>query len=285
MHKNLIIYCDESADKGKYYSHFYGGALIDASQRQSITEKLNAKKEELNLYKELKWTYITQQYQEKYIQFIDEYFDYIDQSLIKIRIMFSQNRYEAVGLEEYQLDNQYFLLYYQLIKHAFGLRYCNNGQYDLVNVHLYLDDIPDTKEKFLQFKNYLSGLSHFPVFTRGKVSIEQQNITDVRSHDHVILQGLDIILGAMQFRLNDKHKIKPEGSRSRGKRTRAKEAVYKHIRSRIIQLRPNFNIGITTGQSTASDRWDHPYRHWNFIPSEHKINEARTKANGRPAKN
>jgi hypothetical protein len=35
-----------------------------------------------------------------------------------------------------------------------------------------------------------------------------ENITEVVSHNHVILQCMDIILGAMQFPLNDMHKIK-----------------------------------------------------------------------------
>ena len=37
----------------------------------------------------------------------------------------------------------------------------------------------------------------------------------------------------MAFRLNDKHKIKPPGQRTRGKRTIAKERLYKHISQRI----------------------------------------------------
>ncbi len=60
----------------------------------------------------------------------------------------------------------------------------------------------------------------------------KENIADVNSKDHVILQAIDVVLGAIQFRLNDKHTIIPEGKKRRGKRTLAKDRVYKHIQSR-----------------------------------------------------
>jgi hypothetical protein len=41
-------------------------------------------------------------------------------------------------------------------------------------------------------------------------------------------------------------------------------------------MRPNFNIGITTGGSPA-DRWAHPYRHWAFVPRDHEYDDASTK--------
>ena len=81
----------------------------------------------------------------------------------------------------------------------------------------------------------------------------------------MLLQCTDLIIGAMQFRLNDKHLEKPPGSRIRGKRTRAKLALYETIRGRINGLRPGFNIGITTGHDAdKANRWRHAYRHWLF---------------------
>jgi hypothetical protein len=60
---------------------------------------------------------------------------------------------------------------------------------------------------------------------------------------------MDIILGAMAFRLNDLHKEKLDGSNKRGKRTIAKENLYKYILAEIRSFYPNFNIGITTGKT------------------------------------
>jgi hypothetical protein len=71
----------------------------------------------------------------------------------------------------------------------------------------------------------------------------------------------------MWFRLNDMHleKISP---RRRGKRTKAKARVYKHINSRIQAIYPRFNIGVSTARTTETSAWDHPYRHWLFVPTE-----------------
>ncbi len=122
--RNLIIYCDESATKGRYFSHFYGGALVRAAARERIEAALNGAKVEHNLGAELKWTKISAAYAQKYVAFLDAVFDLVEEGDIKLRIMFTQNSNEAVGLEDHQIDNSYFLLYYQLVKHAFGLVHC-----------------------------------------------------------------------------------------------------------------------------------------------------------------
>ena len=84
----------------------------------------------------------------------------------------------------------------------------------------------------------------------------------------------------MQFRLNNLHKVKPEGSYRRGKRTIAKEKLYKFINKQIREVYPNFNIGISTGlQGDIKNRWEHPYRHWSFVPSKHKRDDSKTKRN------
>ena len=56
---------------------------------------------------------------------------------------------------------------------------------------------------------------------------------------------------AMAFRLNDMHKIKPECSRIRGKRTLAKDRLYRHIPGEIRTLKPALDPKI----STAADLW------------------------------
>jgi hypothetical protein len=47
---------------------------------------------------------------------------------------------------------------------------------------------------------------------------------------------------------------------------------------RIRQIYPGFNIGESTGkQGDRANFWRHPYRHWKFIPSEHEIDDTKTK--------
>lgn len=70
-------------------------------------------------------------------------------------------------------------------------------------------------------------------------------------------------------RLNNKHKVIPLGATRRGKRTLAKERLFKTISREIRSIKPYFNIGTSTGTPGGPvDRWNDPYRHWGFIPSE-----------------
>jgi hypothetical protein len=277
MAKEYIIYCDESVENGKYYSDFYGGALIDSIHYDTIKDSLNAKKLELNLFGEVKWSKVSANYLAKYKSLIDLYFEYIKADIIKIRIMFRQSAYQARNLSQEQKDNGFFLLYYQFVKHAFGLMHipeeeCRSERY----IRLYFDELPDEKIKCEAFKSQIYGIQSLNGFVRSNLKIRRDDIDSIDSKNHVILQCMDIILGAMAFRLNNKHKEKPEGSRFRGKKTVAKEQLYKHILAHIRDITPNFNIGISTGGGNA-DKWDQKYRHWKFIPRDHHIDETRFK--------
>ncbi|MGG6295966.1 DUF3800 domain-containing protein [Leptolyngbya sp. AN02str] len=277
MSKAYIIYCDESISEGRFFSNFYGGALVRSEDLFEVETILNQRKSELNLQKELKWSRVSSQYLEKYQDFINTYFDLIASNKIKIRVMFTQNRYKPTGLSREQTQNSYFLLYYQFLKHAFGLLYSNPKQ-EPVTLQINLDQLPDTREKSATFKQYLLGLNNNKQFIEAKIRLKLDRISEIDSSKHTIIQGLDIILGAMAFRLNDMHLEKPDGSKRRGQRTIAKEKLYKQINQRIREIYPGFNIGVSTGdQNDIQNRWRHPYRHWLFIPSEYEIDTSKTK--------
>lgn len=268
--RHYLLFCDESSKRGKFYSYFYGGVALVASDQEPIEKSLLALKEELNLFAELKWTKITEAYADKYIEFIRRYFEFVATGRLKVRIMFCHNFRRPRNLSEQQNEDRYFLLYYQLIKHAFGFRYANPNAIDKILVSVLLDDMPDTKEKVSKFKDYVSSISQTAAYKGTNVFFPKESMAEVNSRSHCILQGLDIILGAMQFRLNDLHKEIPDGERRRGKRTKAKEKVYKEINKLIRQTHPNFNIGASTGVGEdVSNRWHKPYMHWCFVPKEH----------------
>jgi hypothetical protein len=266
--KEYIIFCDESASEGKYYSNFYGGLIIGASQYERVTKRLETRKQKLNLYGEVKWSKVTERYLEKYESLIQAFFKEIHSGRLKVRIMFRQNAHKASNLSAEDHEFAYFKLYYQFIKHAFGLQYLKPAD-DGVRLRLYFDQFPDTREKSEQFKGFLLGLGSYREFRDVNLVLEKENITEVRSHDHVLLQCLDIVLGAMCFRLNDRHKEKDPVTNRRGSRTKAKEKLYRAILSEICTLRPKFNIGESTGtDGDKFNRLNHPYRHWKFISRE-----------------
>lgn len=278
MTKEYIIYCDESEKRGKYFSNFYGGALVRSDDIMDINTLLEERKKDLNLFGEVKFQKITKNYIDKYKALLDTFFALVADDKVKVRIMFTQNYYVANNLDTYQREQEYFLLYYQFIKHAFGLQYSNSGD-NKIAVTLLLDQLPDTREKSHLFKQYLSNLSQNKQLRDAGISIPQEQIGEIKSHDHVILQCLDIVLGAVQFRLNDMHKEKLPETNRRGKRTLAKEKVYKHIHGHLCAITERkFNIGITTGLSNGKlSLWEQPYRHWLFVPRKHVIDKGSVK--------
>jgi hypothetical protein len=272
-----IIYADESQKKGAYYSHFYGGALVRSVDLTSVRNQLETLKQSLNLFQEIKWEKVTDQYLNKYLEMMRIFFDLIAADKVKVRIMFTSNVHVPTGLDTYQRENEYFLLYYQFIKYAFGLEY-SNTEAKQVGLRIYLDKLPDTNEKRTRFKGYLAGLNKASSFEAARIAIRHDQIAEVDGREHVVLECLDIVLGSMQFRLNNLHQAKLPESNRRGKRTIAKDKLYKYINQRIRGIYPSFNIGVSTGlRDDPTNRWNDSYRHWLFVPSQYTVDRSKLK--------
>jgi len=275
--KEYLIFLDESERKGAYYSNFYGGVIVGARHYERITRALEERKRQLNFFGEVKWSKVSEAYLGKYQTLMASFFDEVVSGHLRVRIMFRQNAHRPQNLTREQVESEYFRLYYQFVKHAFGLMAMPEHGHP-VGIRLYFDDLPDKAEKREQFKGYVLALGANKDISSRDIVLSRDNITEVRSHDHVLLQCLDIVLGAMVFRLNDKHLEKIPGQRVRGKRTRAKEALYKSIHGRISAIKPHFNIGISTGLADqAHGSWQEPYLHWRFVPTDAKWDSSLTK--------
>lgn len=254
-----------------------GGALVSGKYFDKVNKELICKKEELGFKGEIKWSKVTENYLGKYIEIISFFFEYIKRNIIKVRIMFTQNCRVATHLTHEQRENEFYLLYYQFFKHIFGFQYCNSNR-DKIYLKPYFDLLPDKKEKNEKFKDFIYKLQNDQLFLNSNIKIRREDIVEVVSHNHVILQCMDIILGAMQFRLNNLHLEKPEGNYRRGKRTIAKEKLYKHINLLIREIYPGFNIDDTTGiKGEFKNRWEHPYRHWLFVSNESEYDGTKAK--------
>lgn len=118
--------------------------------------------------------------------------------------------------------------------------------------------MPLKGESVEEFKDYLFRLNFDEGFRKAGIHIRREDIAEVDSSHHIMLQWLDLILGAICFRLNDKHKLRDPHSGKIGVRTRVKTSLYKYINSKIRELHPGFNIGESTGIRMASERWSYP---------------------------
>ncbi len=276
MPRTIFIYCDESISRGRFYSNFYGGLLIEGRSIDRVERRLTNTIREAGLTGEVKWTAITPSVAGRYMLVVDALFGEMREGRVKIRIMFTQNR-DVPSLTEAQRDSGYHRLYYQFIKWAFGLQFAGDPGEE-TRVHLRLDKMPASREQIAQFKGFVAALNTNRDFRESGVCFDKRRIVQIDSRRHALAQGLDLVLGSMAFRLNDRHKEKPDGARRRGKRTIQKELVYKHINRRIREIYPNFNIGVSTAQPNGpTDRWTHPYRHWCFVPKSSERDDGLTK--------
>ncbi|WP_246206659.1 hypothetical protein [Virgibacillus ihumii] len=119
-----------------------------------VKDTLELQKEALHLFSEVKWQKVTKIYLEKYMILMDEFFRFIKQDKVKVRIMFTHNRYEPTNLTLTQRKNEYFLLYFQFFKHAFGLNFSNPLKGN-VSLYPFFDQLPDTKEKNEAFIDFI----------------------------------------------------------------------------------------------------------------------------------
>lgn len=264
--KEYWIFSDESVQDGPLFSNFFGGAIVAARHYAEVENRLRIRKAEIGFIKELKWQRVTPQWLDGYKLFITAFFDEVRTNLVRVRVMFRDNQNKNSQPTRDEKRDAYFKLYYQFIKHAFGLAHIPE-QEEGTRLRLFFDQFPDTRLQAAFFKGYIANLPKNPQLRSAKLSIHPDHITEIDSKEHVLLQAVDLVTGSMAFRLNDLHKAKPEGSRLRGKRTIAKEALYKHILQEIRTVKPFLNPKISTAcEPFPEGNWLMPYRHWSFKP-------------------
>ncbi len=284
IEKEYIIFCDESDKDGTYFTDFYGGLIIGASQYQKINLELENLAKSLNIKDEIKWQKVSEFNLPMYRTFIEHVFNRIKDGSIKTRIMFlKKSNVPRDQSHEYKRD-RYYKLYYQFIKH--GLRLFDvTPLSESINVRLYVDELAyGTNEQIQKFRNYLSeidfgrSLSTLGFFNP-KIKIKKENIAFVESKKHILLQTLDLILGSMPFWLNEKYKFRNQGKKQIPNRTKAKIELYKQINKSIREIQPNFNIGMSTSvyNKSKEERFNCPHAHWLFVPTESTVDRTLTK--------
>lgn len=269
----IFIWLDESDKHGEFYSNFYGGILINGKDFPEVLRRMKKCVEQAQITDEIKWQKVNEYHFEKYKILIDLLFDLAKEDKLKIRIFFRHNQFSPARLSADERKLDYQMLYYQFIKYSFGLPFAN----ETGKLMLYIDEIPLRRDERVEFINHLKTLSKDPSLVEKGIAIEDDGIIEVNSKQHLPLQFMDLILGAMCFKLNEKDKLRIEGENKKGKRTILKLKLYKYISKKIQDIYPNFNIGVTTPIRNASDSWTQPYRHWSFIPKYHTRDVTKTK--------
>lgn len=249
-----IIVCDESTKKGNKFSYFYGGVIVNEQKYNSISEKLEMYKNHLGLNHELKRINIDSLNANRYIEMLDFFFTFVKSGDIKVRVMFSDNN----NLDSIpKTENETFMkFYYLFIRHSFALPYANED----IDLRIIFDALPEKPENREKFKNYLiSNLTHIPnIDIKNKIYIKRDHIEEVDSKKHIILQCADVIVGLIDFCLNDEHNEVNQKS----KRWYAKRKVLEVILSYINELHPNFQLCISTKPIRGYNAWIDKYKHF-----------------------
>lgn len=185
MNKTFNIYCDESChlenDHKKYM--LLGSVSSAYNQIKRHTERINNLKKKHNFYGEIKWSNVSSSQYQFYKELIDYFFD-------------TDLRFRAVIVEKSKINNEvhgqdfdtfYYKMYYYLLNH-------NKNSMYTYNVYL---DIKDTLSAFKvnKLKEILN--TQYGVF---------RNVQNIRSHESLILQIVDLITGALSYNLNNRER-------------------------------------------------------------------------------
>lgn len=262
--KEYWIFADESVQEGELFSKFFGGCIVPAFRYAEIESRLAERKDEIGFGKELKWQRVTDQRLADYMSMVTSFFDEIRADRVRMRMVFQDNQTLRKRLPDELRHEPYYKLYYQFIKHAFGLAHMPQRE-EGTRLRLFLDRLPHTEEHTAQFKSYLAALPLNAQLRGRQIKLDPSHIAEVDSKARVLLQWVDIVRGSMAFRFNEKRLIKPAGASRRGKRTIAKEKLYKHVLSEIRTLKPHFHPKISTACIPFPEgSWSMSYRHWLF---------------------
>lgn len=251
--KRYVIICDESTRKGKNFSYFYGGAILEESKYEKINNILSLYSQ-LKQLGEVKRTKLTSANYKSYIGLLDMFFSFVKNGDIKARVMFCANT--DLDILPKTQNETYSKFYYLFIKHAFSLFY--KGE-DLA-LRLIFDDLPETKDACKKFKSYLiKNLNSIKICN--SVSLNSEDIQEVDSKKHMVLQCMDVIMGLVDFALNST----PNDRKSN--RGKAKWEVWKFILKKIEEIHPGFTIKATTPPLRSEKGWNDPYKHFVFKKS------------------
>lgn len=271
-HDQYYLFADESVQDGPLFSNFYGGALIPQSEYEEVRDRLLECKDGLGFQgNELKWQKVTARDLEAYKKIVTAFFTEMREGRVKMRVMFRNNR-DGYTRGRVPKKERYLRLYYQFIKHAFGFSFRQSAVKPF-RLRLFLDRLPDTKIQIKAFKEYLCRLNLTNDLRDCGILIEAQAISEIDSKDYILLQCVDIVLGAMAFRMNEQNLVKPLGKRNRGKRTIAKDRLYKHIYGEIAAMYAEKGVmsydpkNGNHYRNFPNDRWTDAYRNWRFEPS------------------
>src|SRR5699024_2148771 len=181
VQKTFNFYCDESCHlESDEHRHMLISYVSSAyNQVQLHHEKIRQLKDKHNFYEEIKWSNISHSQYHFYTELIYYFFA-------------TDLKYRDIVIDNEQVDNDrfdqnyqtfYYKMYYQLLNHKMDMQYAYN---------IYLD-IKDTLSalKVRKLRDILK-LEYSAI----------RNLQNIHSHESLLMQLTDVIMGAIAYELN-----------------------------------------------------------------------------------
>lgn len=195
----FLIYCDESSITGDRYM-IIGGLVINSKALLELKALIGEYRKNYGMIYELKWGKISINRLEHYKALIDIIFDLIDEGRINFRCaVFDTTKFNHKRFNDGDSELGFYKMYYHLLFYAFGTDYHQNKNRFVV----YPDQKPG-KYNLFELKNRLNNNMFYKLGNRQSPfgSIESTN-----SKKSDFIQIVDILLGAIAYHINKKHKL------------------------------------------------------------------------------
>lgn len=273
------IVADESwthnTDPLRRYWCILSGVLLEETEYNSFFNELNDIKKKSSC--EIKWSNLTYNSQAIFTEFINAFFEGFNKfQSLKLRQLhnvrnhlFSEQLMPQLPNVEinkmFGVDGQ-FKIYYQFLKHHFGIEHLPVGSELLI----LLDEHSSEK--------HTSALNDFVTKTVANLpNISRCNIVYVRSSRNALINAVDLVGGAFGFKANKMESTRENGKRGMSDRQRMRQVFADHVRTKLELLskaeRPNLQSFVWTESNGKIDcpkfKLTQNLRIWKFIPKHH----------------
>lgn len=282
MTKLYEIYADEAWTHGgqplNRYWCFHGGIFGTQESLDRLDTSLLGVVKKHGVCGEVKWSNLNAGNYTCYVEWVDCLIDNIQNNDIKYRQLFLDRSYVWVpkhGEEPLREIDVQFKIYYQFLKHAFGIKYIpadEGGQGIKLFIRLDNHSSQKNKDQLVRFAEILPRTLARPDLS---ISVTFHNSSKARR-----LQICDLIMGAAGSYGNKMHKKRAPGKRGMTPKQKLRLSLCKHVYDSLRNLDADargskaFSWFETTGHEGAlSNRYHHKMRIWKFIPKRHDRDE------------
>jgi len=265
------IWADEAWTHGgelNRYWCFFGGVMGPQPDVERLETELSKVKAAYGLKGEVKWSNVGGRNLKAYRAFVDCFIHLLQNTDLRFRQVFLDRsfvRVNELGVVEAKEDlDLQFLIYYQFLKHAFGLRHLPPAPPgDTNRILARLDDHSSQKHK-TALESFVKGLDP-PIEVRFRDSAKSCR-----------LQICDLLIGAAGSHGNKMHKRRQPGQRGMTDRQQPRYELAKYIygKLRAVDAAERGSAAFNWFESTGIDgdlanRYRYKLRIWKFIPSRY----------------